>query len=117
LRWRDAPETHGPHKTLYSRWKQWSEKGIFARMMAGLAAEHGDTKTVMFDVSRRTPCVRASPRKYLKAHRTATGMAANRGRGRLIGRTKGGMNTKLHAVTDSQGRPVNFIATAAQIGD
>ncbi len=27
------------------------------------------------------------------------------GRGRLIGRTKGGMNTKLHAICDSQGPP------------
>ena len=25
-------------------------------------------------------------------------------RGRLIGRTKGGLNTKLHAVTDAKGR-------------
>lgn len=22
LRWRDAPEVYGPHKTLYSRWKR-----------------------------------------------------------------------------------------------
>ena len=28
LRWRDAPAEYGPHKTLYSRWKRWSEKGI-----------------------------------------------------------------------------------------
>ncbi len=40
LRWRDAPEAYGPHKTLDSRWKRWSEKGIFAQMMAGLVAEH-----------------------------------------------------------------------------
>ena len=79
LRWRDAPEAYGPHKTLYSRWKRWSEKGIFARMMAGLAAEHGERKTVMIEVSRRTPCVRVSLRKYLKAHRTATSMAAQKG--------------------------------------
>lgn len=32
LRWRDAPEAYGAHKTLYSRWKRWSEKGILARM-------------------------------------------------------------------------------------
>ena len=32
----------GPHKTLYNRWKRWSDKGIFARMMAGLAADHGE---------------------------------------------------------------------------
>jgi transposase len=27
LRWRDAPSAYGPHKTLYSRWKRWSDKG------------------------------------------------------------------------------------------
>lgn len=42
LRWRDAPGAYVPYKTLYSRWKRWCEKGIFARMMAGLAAEHGE---------------------------------------------------------------------------
>ena len=67
LRWRDAPAAYGPHKTLYSRWKRWSEKGIFARMMAGLAAEHGEKTTVMIDAT------------YLKAHRTATSMAAKKG--------------------------------------
>lgn len=67
LRWRDAPAAHGPHKTLYTRWKGWSETGIFARMMAGLAAEHGERKTVMIDAA------------YLKAHRTATSMGVKKG--------------------------------------
>jgi len=39
------------------------------------------------------------------------------GLGRLIGRTKGGMNTKLHAVTDANGRPLSFFITAGQISD
>ena len=52
LRWRDAPAAYGPHKTLYSRWKRRSEKGIFARMMAGLAAEHGEKQTVMIPSHR-----------------------------------------------------------------
>ena len=67
LRWRDAPAVHGPYKTPYSRWKPWSEKGIFARMMVGLAAEHGEKGAVMIDAT------------YLKAHRTATSMAAKKG--------------------------------------
>ena len=67
LRWRDAPTVYGPHKTLYSRWRRWSGKGISARMMAGLAAEHGEEKTVMIDAT------------YLKAHRTATSMAVKKG--------------------------------------
>ena len=51
LRWRDAHSEYGPHKTLYSRCKRWSEKGIFTRMMIGLAAEHGEKKTVMIDAT------------------------------------------------------------------
>lgn len=64
LRWSDASAAYGPHKTLYSRWKRWSDNGIFAQMLAGLAAEHGGRNTVMIDAT------------YLKAHRTATSMAA-----------------------------------------
>ncbi|MFC0570059.1 IS5 family transposase, partial [Gluconobacter japonicus] len=37
--------------------------------------------------------------------------------GRLIGRTKGGMNTKLHAITDQNGRPLSFFMTAGQVSD
>lgn len=38
LRWRDAPREYGPAKTLYNRWKRWSDKGIFVAMMDGPSA-------------------------------------------------------------------------------
>ena len=68
LRWCDAPREYGPPKTLYNRWKRWGDKGIFARMMQGLAAEAAVPKTVMIDVSGQAPLVQACLRKYLKAH-------------------------------------------------
>ena len=67
LRWCDAPSEYGPAKTLYNRWKRWGEKGIFARMMHGLAAEAVVPKTVMIDAT------------YLKAHRTATSLRVKKG--------------------------------------
>ena len=67
LRWRDAPKEYGPHKTLHNRWKRWSDKGIFAQLMAGLAAEHGEKTTVMIDAT------------YPKAHRTASRLGAKKG--------------------------------------
>lgn len=66
LRWRDAPKEYGPHKTLYNRWKRWSDKGIFAQTMVGLAAEHGEEKTTMIDTT------------YLKAHRTASSLGVKK---------------------------------------
>jgi transposase len=67
LRWRDAPKEYGPAKTLYNRWKRWGEKGIFARMMHGLASEAAVPKTVMIDAT------------YLKAHRTASSLRSKKG--------------------------------------
>ena len=67
LRWRDAPAEYGPHKTLYNRWKRWSDKGVFACIVVGMAAEHGEKKTAMIDAT------------YLEAHRTATSLAAKKG--------------------------------------
>ena len=67
LRWRDAPKEYGPPKTLYNRWKRWSDKGVFARMMDGLATEAATPKTVMIDAT------------YLKAHRTASSLQSKKG--------------------------------------
>ena len=55
LRWRDAPKNYGPHKTLYNRWKRWGDKGVFLRMMEGLAApQPSEHKTVMIDATYLT---------------------------------------------------------------
>ncbi len=43
--------------------------------------------------------------------------AADEQRGRLIGRSQGGLNTNLHAVTDAKGRPLKLFMTAAQVSD
>ncbi len=56
LRWCDAPKEYGPAKTLYNRWKRWSDMGAFARIIEGLAAEAPDNKTISIDAT------------YLKAH-------------------------------------------------
>lgn len=67
LRWCDAPREYGPPKTLYNRWKRWSDMGVFARIMAGLAAESMERKTIMIDAT------------YLKAHRTASSLRLKNG--------------------------------------
>jgi len=35
----------------------------------------------------------------------------------MIGRTKGGLNSKLHAVTDALGRPIRMFLTAGNVSD
>ena len=67
-RWRDAPREYGPAKTLYSRWKRWSDKGSFICMMEGLATPQApERKTIMIDAT------------YLKAHHTASSLGVEKG--------------------------------------
>ena len=66
LRWRDAPREYGPAKTLYNRWKRWSEAGVFVLIMEGLSGTQTERRTVMIDAT------------YLKAHRTASRLAVKR---------------------------------------
>jgi len=67
LRWRDAPPEYGPPKTLYNRWKRWSDKGVFASILLELARESDASDTLMIDAT------------HLKAHRTASSLGLKKG--------------------------------------
>jgi transposase len=102
LQWRDAPTAYGPHKTLYNRFVRWSRMGVFDRIFAALAAEGDAPECLMIDST------------HLKAHRTAASLLKKGLFPGCIGRTKGGLNSKLHAVCDGQGRPVVLLLTEGQ---
>ena len=58
-RWSDVLAEYGPAKTLYNRYKRWSEAGVFERIFEALAQENADFRTLMIDVT------------HVKAHRIA----------------------------------------------
>jgi transposase len=59
LPWSDCPSEYGPSKTIYNRYARWSEKGVFARMFAVLAAEAETPEHLVIDST------------HIKVHRTA----------------------------------------------
>lgn len=85
------------------------EPSVFARMMKRLASKGTAQKTIIIDAIDR------------KADSTVSSLRAKGGaddqRGRLIGWTQGGLNTKRHAVTLAKGGPLNFFITAVQVSD
>ena len=62
LPWRDAPAEYGPHKTLYNRFKRWSERGVFDQIFMALTAQDGPPDQLQIDAT------------HLKAHRTASSL-------------------------------------------
>ena len=101
LRWRDAPACYGPHKTLYNRFVRWSKAGGLRPHLPSLGLRkhcHQDGH------DRQHPS---------GAHRTAASLLKGGAFPRQIGRTRGGLNSKLHAVCD--GKPVVLLLTAGQV--
>ncbi|MFD2032722.1 IS5 family transposase [Ancylobacter dichloromethanicus] len=106
LQWKDAPKDYGPHKTLYNRFIRWSRLGVFDRIFANLAGEGPRPERIMIDAT------------HLKAHRTAASLLLKKGDvPRRIGRTKGGLNSKLHTVCDGEGRPIIMVLSEGQMSD
>ncbi|MCF8709696.1 IS5 family transposase [Rhizorhapis sp. SPR117] len=105
LRWCDAPCEYGPPKTIYNRFIRWSRLGVFNKIFAGLAAKGGKPDRLMIDAT------------HLKAHRTAASLLKKGLFPRRIGRTKGGLNSKLHAVCDGKGRPLIMLLSEGQMSD
>lgn len=105
LRWRDAPREYDPHKTIYNRSIRWSRLGVFSWILAELIAKRGRPEQLMIDAA------------HLKAHRTAASLLKKGDVPRRIGRTKGGLNSKLHAVCDRHGRPLILLLSEGQMSD
>lgn len=105
LQWKDAPKGYGPHKTLYNHFIRWSRLGVFDRIFAGLAGEGPKPERNMIDAT------------HLKAHRTAASLLKKGAVLRHIGRTKGGLNSKLHTVCDEAGRPIIMLLSEGQMSD
>ena len=103
LQWKDTPAVYGPPKTLYNRFVRWARMGVFARIFVELAQPGPDGDVIMIDST------------HLKAHRTAASLSKGGPRPRAIGRTKGGLNSKLHMVCDGLGRPLTFFLSPGQM--
>lgn len=52
-----------------------------------------------------------------RAHPCAAGAANSNAEAEALGRSKGGFTTKIHAVTDALGNPLDFILTGGQASD
>ena len=67
---------YGPPKTLYNRWKRWSDNGVFENILTALAAA-ADAEGLMIDAT------------HLTVHRTAASLGSNKGGVKSAGRVAG----------------------------
>jgi transposase len=101
IAWEGLPAGLGEVGTIYRGFPRWACKGIWDELFLG-GIPTDALGTVMLD---STAC---------KAHRFASGA---RGGEEALGRSRGGLTTKIHAVIDGLGRPLCFLLTPGQAAD
>ena len=100
--WRDLPDNFGPYTTCYNRFVRWRRAGVWAKIMSALAGAH-DTAVQMIDTS------------VIRVHQH--GACITRNKKQSMGRSRGGLTSKIHALVDTNGLPVRLALTAGEAHD
>ncbi|AYN43534.1 IS5 family transposase [Streptomyces dangxiongensis] len=113
--WRDLPDELGSFQTAHKRLIRWAVDGTWEMILAAVLAAADADDDLDWTVSVDSTVVRA--------HQHAAG-ARKRGdapgRARAdhgLGRSRGGLSTKVHLAADGHARPLAFTVTAGQAGD
>ncbi|WP_446720715.1 IS5 family transposase [Mesorhizobium sp. L-8-3] len=102
--WRDLPERFGHFLAIHTRHTRWSKSGVWQKVFE-LLAEDADNEYAMIDLI------------IVRAHQHSAGAKGGTGNGEAIGRSKGGLSTKIHARCDALGNPTGFHLTPGQKHD
>jgi transposase len=102
--WRDLPDIFGDWHSVFRRFSRWSQKGIWHRIFEA-TADAPDFEYLIVDST------------IIRAHQHASGAKKGGLKIQAIGRSRGGLSTKIHMAVRGLGCPVRIILTAGHRGD
>jgi transposase len=99
----DLAERYGKHKTVHKRFSRWATSGAWDHVF----------RTLVKDVNNEYLMIDST---LVRAHQPA---AAGRKKGpdQALGRSRGGLTTKIHLLCNALGQPIDFLLTPGQVAD
>lgn len=101
-RWRALPECFGNWNSIYKRFNEWTKNKVWDFFFEA-CSQDPDLDHVMIDSTIVRAQASAAEYRYKMPE--------------AIGRSRGGLTTKVHALVDAIGLPLKFIVTAGNVND
>ncbi|WP_327291253.1 IS5 family transposase [Streptomyces sp. NBC_01198] len=120
--WRDLPERYGPWDRAYDLFRRWQRDGSWKRIFEQLQAEADAKGLITWDVSVDSTIARAHQHAAGARKRGGSPEGASRRRrtepdDHGLGRSRGGLTTKLHLAVEQGQKPLSLLVTAGQRHD
>ncbi|WP_423247742.1 IS5 family transposase [Streptomyces achmelvichensis] len=112
--WVNLPAEYGSWKGVYTRLRNWAIDGTWERVFTALLAQADADGDLDWVVAVDSTIVRVHQHA---AGARKKGAPAEEPGDHAIGRSRGGLTTKIHLAADSNCRPLAFVLTAGQAGD
>jgi transposase len=100
--WRDLPAFYGPWSSVYMRWRRWCRSGLWDVLLQRVSQHPAGV-------------LRHLDATHVKVHQDAS--TGGHQQTECIGKTKGGLNTKVTALVDGQGRALELALTPGPCAD
>ncbi|MEU2721429.1 IS5 family transposase [Streptomyces smyrnaeus] len=120
--WRDLPERYGPWQTVYERFARWEADGTWARLLEQVQVHDDSVGAVEWTVSVDSTVSRAhqhaaGARKKGAAAQGELEDPARAAARQALGRSRGGLTTKVHLACDGRGLPLAVVVTPGNVND
>jgi transposase len=120
--WRDVPDCYGSWQAVYSLFRRWQRAGIWQRIVTGLQARADAAGLITWDVSVDSTITRAhqhaaGARRQPDQQQEPPSVGTAEPVDHALGRSRGGLTTKLHLACEQGQKPMSMLLTAGQRGD
>ncbi|KPI15851.1 putative transposase IS4/IS5 family [Actinobacteria bacterium OK006] len=112
--WVHLPAEYGSWKGVYTRLRNWAIDGTWERVFTALLAQADADDDLDWVVAVDSTIVRVHQKRRRGPQK---GAPAGEPADHAIGRSRGGLTTKIHLAADSLCRPLCFVLTPGQAGD
>ncbi len=120
--WRDVPDCYGSWHAVYALFRRWQRNGTWAHILAALQARADAAGLIGWQVSVDSTIMRAhqhaaGARRHGHLQSELPGGTVCEPDDHALGRSRGGLSTKLHLACEDGQKPLSLVLSGGQAGD